>query len=534
MRHPKSPPPTHTVALLLALLWPAAAGADPPAQTGFPVTLNGSQVRSGSTALGDLNGDGVLDIVVGALDGKVHAYTGIAVMGTVVKLWEFDTGDKAVEAKPAIADLDADGDLEVVIGAGGTVAPNAHGDLYVIDHLGEEVCNFPTLDTTSPPDFIRDGVFSSPAVADLVPGDGGRLEIAFGSFDRRVRVIEHDCTLVWAKNVFDSVFSSPAIGDVDRDGQLDVVIGSDADMDTPGVPHDGGWLRVYSGDTGEEDVAGFPVPFNEVIWSSPALGDLTGDGWLEIVVGTGHCWGDERPDGVRCPTPRQYPGVGDYLIALDHTGKALPGWPVTVPSDSYAFGSPALGDLDGDGNLEVVFNTTDPDDPQNGLGRVYALEADGTPFPGSWPTEPTTPLVCGVSVRHSSTGASPVLADVTGDDGLEVILPSSFELVVWDRFGTQLTRESCATTKLQLVTSFQVSSSPAVGDVDGDGDLEVVVGGAESGGGTGAIYAWDLDGADVPAALAWPMFRHGAENQATLAGAVIFADGFESGDTSSW
>ncbi|RMF28093.1 MAG: VCBS repeat-containing protein, partial [Chloroflexi bacterium] len=93
-----------TMAAFLPLSFSNATPASfPPTQTNFPVTLNGARVRGSSIALGDLTNDGVPEIVVGGIDGKIHAYRG---NGT--RLWEYDTGDMAIESKAAIGDVDGD------------------------------------------------------------------------------------------------------------------------------------------------------------------------------------------------------------------------------------------------------------------------------------------------------------------------------------------------------------------------------------------------------------------------------------------
>jgi hypothetical protein len=59
-----------------------------------------------------------------------------------------------------------------------------------------------------------------------------------------------------------------------------------------------------------------------------------------------------------------------------------------------------------------------------------------------------------------------------------------------------------------LQTNAPLSSTPLVDDVDDDGLVEIVLGGAaDSDGATGAIYIWNVGG-DVDGALPWPMFRH--------------------------
>lgn len=518
-----------SLTLLACLLPPAAAAGEPPAnpmyQSGFPLQLAGTNVRASSTTLADVNGDTILDIVVGGSDGRVHAYTGLG-----VELWTYDTGDMSIEGKVAVADVDGDDQAEVVVGAGSTQTPASHGGLYVIDHLGNLQCEYLT-DDDGDPDVFREGVYSSPALADLDGNDGGLLEIAFGAWDRHVRVINHDCSLVWENFVIDTVWSSPAIGDIDRDGQLDVVIGVDSDDDPgPNGEQEGGLLHVYHGATGNE-LAGFPIQIDEVIWSSPSLADVNGDGWLEIIVGTGYCWANPAcaPDGPN-------PGVGEYLNAWDHEGQYLPDWPVAVPN-TYAFASPALADIDNDGLPEIIINTVDPDD-QN-AGQIYALNADGTSVPG-WetvrPTLPATPPPNPTFI-HFSTSASPIAADVTGDGDLEVILASNWDLVVFDKNGVQLSRDTAPpqAQDFQLRTNQPVASAGAVGDVDGDGDLELVVGGfwETPPDTTGALYVWDFD-ASASGRLEWPMFRRSADSNASIDLGLIFCDGFESGDFTGW
>ncbi len=505
--------------LLASLMVTPVTTAAPDAQNGFPVLLDGARTLNGSVALGDVNGDGINDIVVGTLDGVVHAYTG---NGT--QLWRYASGLMGVNSKPSIADIDNDGDVEIVFGAADTTTPeDADGGLVVIDHLGQFVCRYITNDSDST--GFRDGVYASPAIANLDPSDP-ELEIVFGAWDRRVRALNHDCTTLWTNNVIDTTWSSPAVGDINRDGQLDVVIGVASDS-MPGTngEEDGGILHVYDGLTGDE-LAGFPIQLDEDIQSSPALGDVNGDGFLEIMVGTGRCWAF----AACAPGGRVHPGVGEYLNAFDHNGEYLPGWPIATPG-TYSFSSPALGDLDNDGLLEIVFNTVDPDAGED--GQVYAFNADGSAVPG-WPLQPQIPTANPNVFRQPETTASPIIADLNGDGNLEVILPSSRDVTVWDKDGNQLSRSVLPPDpdEYQLIADFTLLSSAAVGDIDGDGDRELVIASSDATGTQGMILAWDFDTSEA-AAAPWPMFRRSVDNNAAIAG-VIFADNFESGDTSGW
>jgi hypothetical protein len=481
---------------LIAQAQPDVAAA-PTAKPGFPIALPGSLVRS-PIALGDLNGDNVPDIVVGGQDGTIHAYT-----GSGQQLWSVDTGDMAIEGKAAIGDLDGNGTNEVVIGAGSTLTSQAHGGLYVFEHTGALRCSFVTSDFSN--DGRRDGIFSSPAIADLDQNDNGRLEIVFGGFDGYVRALHDDCSVYWEHFVRDSVWASPAIADLDRDGSPEVVIGVDSHLEPDFGTENGGILHVYRAD-GQSELPGFPIQIDEVIYSSPALGDIDGDGDLEIMVGTGTCWSD--PDsGCVPPGYEVNPNAGRYLNAWHHTGQAVANWP--RPMTHNAFASPALADLDADNLPEIIVNTED--------GYVYAFNGDGSPVSG-WPLKPYTPADTNGNTVSLPTSASPIVADLDGDGTPEVVLPSNWELVVWNTSGQQLSRQTEPPEGAWVFTTqFSVGSTAAVGDIDGDGLNELLTASAFSNTGTqGAIYAWDLTAPTNPEAMPWPAFRRSANNHAHL------------------
>ena len=503
------------VVLGTLLFAPAGARAANPTPTpGFPVAVGSGANYLGPPVFADLDGDLENEVIFGANDGKVYAYRGNGLL-----LWQYDTGDTGIGGKPAVADIDGDGLPEVVVGAGSTLQVGTTPGVTVLSNTGAFQCKFTTAA----------GVFSSPALADLDFDDGGLMEIVFGAWDFKVRVINHDCSLKYQVSLTDTPWSSPAIGDLDRDGIPEIVIGAPENPNLPGSTGDGGLIHVFRNNLASEM---FPFPYfvDETVDSSPALGDIDGDGWLDIVVGTGWCW--DRP--ICAPLGVTH-AVTEAVYAINRFGVPLPGWPVVLPGDRYVQGSPALADFDGDGDLEVVFNTLQKVD-SGAQGWVYAVNGNGTSLAG-WPQQPAVPASCPPTtyVRYG-TSASPVVADLDGNGGLEVALPSNWDVVVWNEAGVQLTRDvTCPDPPTDwLLTTPGPVQSLGIGDLDGDGAAEIVATGIKASPLSGWLSSWSYGPGAIGARQPWPQFRLSMDNHARFRFDEIFLDHFESGDLSAW
>lgn len=424
-----------------------------------------------SPALADLTGDHRPELVVAHLDGTVEAFDPI----TRVRRWSTSLGRTAIQASPAIADLGSDGKADVVVGT-------MDGRIVWLDGpTGAVVRTFrqgAPLYCPSGVDCRPDGFFATPAIGD-VNGDGIQ-DIVAASYDHSVYAWSKTGTLLWRRFLEDSLWSSPVIADIDRDGRPEIVLGGDIYANNPLRKPEGGlvWVLRRDGST----YPGYPRSEpGQTVWSSPAVADLNGDGYPEVVVGSGLNWPDPRGRRVEAFTAR--------------TGTNLPGWPVTV--EGRVMGSPAIGDVDGDGRPDVSFASDG--------GWVYAYTAGGRRL---WRGCNATSVTACQTGYYTSGGT--VIADVDADGVQEVLSTLDKDLRIYD--GRNGTVED--TYRLTDVHTLAPGSSPAVAEVDG----KVVVAQASvfRDGHGGGMQAGDLSRTYLFTTghglcrADWPQFHHDA------------------------
>jgi hypothetical protein len=346
-------------------------------------------------------------------------------------------------------------------------------------------------------------ILGPPAAADL-DGDCG-VEVVVTTMDGTIEVFAADGSpqLVLQSLSGEGFVPGPTLADLDGDGDLEIIA---AAMDQriyafhhDGTPLAGAW-PVLARDLSE------PAPLEAAIASSPAVADIDGDGSPEVVVGSNETYAGFLT--LQC----------GRLYAFHADGSLAPGWPVggesfedlCVLADSIVPligegvpAGPTLYDLDGDGDREVLVGAPiSPPVIYDGDGSIYATQPINGNGVGSNATQPDT--FFGM--------ASPVVADVDGDGLGDLIAPTvsldMAAIVAGDLTAMESTVSAWDLTANEwlpgyprLMEDWQFATAVSVADVGGDSRPEIVTG---SGG--YLLHGFDADGSEPPG---WPKFAGG-------------------------
>jgi len=380
-----------------------------------------------SIAVADLDGEGPdgRSVVAASFEGEIYVFdadgnqrSGFPVgidpdnAATTNRDWTLDSG---IFAAPVVADLDADGDMEIVI-----AALDAH--VYVWHHDGTPMAGFPVL--------LSDGdqrarIIQTPAVGDIDGDADGDLEIVVGTnedYDGRGRMyaFHSDGTLVngWPKSLTSvevlpfvgrGLPNSPAMADVNGDGLADVAVSGIVALPII-VAGDGTNLGTVSNDPYGEYSNSDDIP-SFVAIANGSFGDLDNDGVMDLV------WG-----GAGLGFAQAFASAGTRVNFDHHVGawntstlRYLPGFPQRA-DDHQFFMNPAIADVDGDNLPEVL----------SGSGGYYirAWNADGEQ-PEGWP-----------KFTGGWVISAPAVGDLDGDGLLEVAAANrEGYLYVWNTEG---------------------------------------------------------------------------------------------------
>ena len=382
-----------------------------PFQIGFPVKIDGF-VNFSSPAIADIDHDGDFEVLVGDGEGLVQGWD-----HTGMKLPNFplDTGDQRIVGQLALADLDGNLDLEIVAG---TKSPttNGQGQVFIWHHTGEIFSNWPQT------------------VAWNTEGSNSRSEV-----------------------------TSVVIADIDGDDDLEILAGTTNNAAGYNGSDPPPTYNLYAWQHNGNLVQGnWPTWARTNEWTSTAAiygaiaaGDLNGDGINDIITGRDHSW----------------------LYAYSTQGEHLPNWPVLNfvppqgewdidPHISFGISAPVLADLEGDGSLEyIIAGKVRSPDNQSINSALLVYEPEGTRSQSwSYPA-----LGNGILYSSHSSRQAPAIADLDHDGRLEIVVATLDGWIRTYKYDKTLLWEFDYT---QGDTVF--ASEPVIGDIDGDNELEIV------------------------------------------------------------
>jgi len=520
-----------------------------------PVARDGESTSWDHVVGGDVNGDGYDDAVVAMMDASVQGHLGGGILVYLggpsglapepAQTFGFDQPYAYGGRSLALGDVDGDGVLDLAYGANGyDLLPSSDVGLVHI-HRGTAGGLF-----ESEPTWVRAGAhggdnFGYGLELCDVDGDGtdDLVVAAFRGEDRDAADIDYDtgALYVYAGNpggpgVIETAAVYGAVpdagswlgrnvglghdlegGDVDGDGRCDVAVSTYSEALADGTDHGLVWVwtadallagstpsRIYTRDGGVDDTS---VLFGVDL----ELGDVDGDGLDDLLVGgrnhdeaslvsAGAAWlflaGDD--DGRDAVEP-VYAAEASWWVSGDDSYDYL-GWGVD------------LGDSDGDGFADVWIGSVNDELPKADSNTGTVLRFDGAAVAGSAPgtqaTSDQADAAWAPTIRNGFFGtALRLVGDVDGDGTLDLAVSASRD----DSYGDNATAVYWTPTDdvPQLLEVPADASSSLLGDrrtmawvdMDGDGVLDLV-GGAWSqpddalGYNAGQVFTWLATGSD--------------------------------------
>jgi len=296
-------------------------------------------------AMGNIDDDDNLEILVGSASGRVYAFDG--------KTYEADWVSPVLEKTPmgiAVDDLNNNGDNEIVITTGipsepeGEDGNGGEGFLYIFEQSGSDIVQA----------FKSDDIDASMGVT-ITELDGSsypEIGIATGYLE----IVDatsgstnlHGAVKVWGYggSSYSQEWTSGDIGDIvggissgdpDDDGDNELVVGTSGD-NRDGGSGDRGEVRVYHRSGGSYSLDGSIMQPNRFDVFGIAVGDVNDDGQEEIIVGTGE-YGDNKP-----------------RVLIYDGGTHSEEFSKTV--DSNSVWGVATGDFDNDSEPELIYGTS--------------------------------------------------------------------------------------------------------------------------------------------------------------------------------
>jgi len=406
----------------------------------------------------DINGNGAKEVVLSNYDTTTGNSYGagmiyiIDMAGNNLNGWPIRMVGAPIPATVSIGDINNDDSLEIVVGS--------WDRLYVFNSRGNMLPGFP----------INLGTSQASTLFDI--DKDGTLEIIYPSDNNNLYIFKYDGTMFsgWPQALPD-LPGSPAIADIDNDNEFEIVAGT---FQGPVGPDP---FLLYAWENNGTIINGFPISLSGVIKSTPAIGDLDNDGTVEIVVISY----DDTND--------------DSLYVFDAGGNLKTGFPVGV---RYArLSSPALGDIDSDGDFEIIVGGLDNTE------ILYGFHHDGSVIQNF-------PVLFNHAGSSFNINSSPVICDIDGDTtSVEIVVKVNDYIfaihgdsTIVNGFPYFIDDENQSGTH---------SPSPLVDDFDSDGDVEFLFASI-----AGKIHFFDMNELYNKNFEFWNSYKHDMQNTGAI------------------
>ncbi|NOX19613.1 MAG: hypothetical protein GXO87_15200 [Chlorobi bacterium] len=429
---------------------------------------------SAVSSAGDVNGDGYDDIIVGAYGydsntGKTYVFFGGSSMDNIPDIMNDGktTGDYFGESVSVVGDMNGDGYDDFIVGArlndtNGADAGRAY--LYRNSLTGSDIADL-FLDGAATNDIAGESV----ANAGDVNGDGyddvivgawgansslGRAYIYYGgnSMDNTA-----DVTLSGEASVGYFGYSVSSAGDVNGDGYDDVIVGAYASNLPTGT--DIGKAYIYYGGSSMDNTADVTMTgesANDYFGGTvSSAGDVNGDGYDDVIVGA-HQYNSNTGRAYLYYGGSSMNNVAD--VTMD--GAAV--------DDDFGLSAAGCGDVNGDGYNDYIIGSP----YSNGYTGTAYLYYGGASLSGS------VGLTLDGKNTNTHFASSISSGDVNGDGYPDIIIgvDSDGPGKVYIYYGGSVVDNSEDVTLTGEVTGDVFGGSVSSGDVNGDGYYDVIVG----------------------------------------------------------
>ena len=322
-------------------------------------------------AVGDINNDGILEVVVLTAYGNARGGINIFDASGNILLATVTNNDPLICA-PVLADINNDGVLEIIFNGRGKASASISAGIHVWNLQGEELPGFP-FEMPSTPSF-------TPTLADL-DGDGF-LEV-FTATTSALYCVSHMGEVIYtidSQEAYKYSYQSPLVVDLDGNGEWSLV----------GACHgDNSHHYIRNANTGEYR-EGWPKPVSSWTYSAPTVVKnstmVKSSDDFAIFMGVS--------------------GEGNVFYQYDADGNVAPGFPLNLTAGIEGFIT--VADIDGDSENEII---TDFNIMEDGLGYIRAWEMDGTEVTTGFPLRPQ-----GLSYMNGAN-----FGDIDGDGQLDLV-----------------------------------------------------------------------------------------------------------------